>query len=161
MSLKLCYILPQTAEDKMGAIDRPGGICCAVWARIRIWSIDAGFCRRDLAGVAGYEFARPEKILTRVPLIGIPNRIIGLIDTADSGLRNSIFETEVLVPGQVWAGPTSLKEDYLYPRLKRGCSSHRSDFFPAIHGNGLRLRSAPHVLHPDFEFWCAGKTGKE
>jgi hypothetical protein len=61
--------LPQTAEDKIGAIYRPGGTCWAVWARIRIGSIDPRFCRRDLGGIPDYELAWPKKILAWVTLV--------------------------------------------------------------------------------------------
>src|SRR5580704_12063835 len=124
MRLEPAHILSQPAEDQIGAIDRPGGSWRAIRARVRVGTIDASFCCRNLRCVTDDELARPKKILTRVTLVRISDWIIGRVDPANPGLRDAVLETEVLVSGQIRPGPARLVTKDLHPVLE---SSRPSD----------------------------------
>src|SRR5580658_4183792 len=97
--MKAAHILAQAPENKIRTVLRPLGT-------VHLYFSCSIGVRRALPAISEYEFARPQAILTGLPL----RRVRGILPrgkkflrvsyrSADAGLRHAIEKTELLVPG--------------------------------------------------------------
>ncbi len=98
-------VLGKTAKNEKRTILGPiGQTCLGTGAGIRIRTIHTGLVSGNLRRVADDEFTGMQKILAGIALIGIMQRIIRSIHSANARLGNAIFEAKMFMTHFVHAG---------------------------------------------------------